>query len=130
MVKAALQFSRFLSIESCGQCPPCKLASGDITTILERLEGDGGGPGDLDVMLARAISVTDGQKCALPTGESLLVQSLLQLFWPEFLEHGSGPCPRPRELRFPKLVDYDEEAGRFLYDERYARKRPDWTYAD
>jgi hypothetical protein len=24
-------------------------------------------------------------------------------------------------------VDWDERAGRFEYDERYARKRPDWV---
>ena len=31
MVDAAYRFSRFLSIESCGQCPPCKIGSGEIT---------------------------------------------------------------------------------------------------
>jgi hypothetical protein len=29
----------------------------------------------------------------------------------------------------PKIVDWDEDAGRFEYDESYAKKRPDWTYA-
>ncbi|MGH3033773.1 MAG: hypothetical protein ACRDON_04340 [Gaiellaceae bacterium] len=27
-------------------------------------------------------------------------------------------------------VDVDEEAGNFFVDERYRRKRPDWTYDD
>jgi hypothetical protein len=35
----------------------------------------------------------------------------------------AGPHPRP--IRFPKLVDYDDEAGRFLYDRRYAENQPD-----
>lgn len=35
--------------------------------------------------------------------------------------------PRPA---VPKIVDFDEEAGDFLVDERYRHKRPDWTYAD
>jgi hypothetical protein len=30
----------------------------------------------------------------------------------------------------PKIADWDEDAGTFRYDEDYARKRPDWTYAD
>jgi hypothetical protein len=30
----------------------------------------------------------------------------------------------------PKIVDYDEEAGRFCFDERYRQKQPDWTYAE
>jgi hypothetical protein len=29
----------------------------------------------------------------------------------------------------PKIVDWDEGASRFTYDEAYARKRPDWTQA-
>ena len=34
MVDAAYRCSRFLSIESCGQCPPCKLGSSAITEHL------------------------------------------------------------------------------------------------
>jgi len=30
----------------------------------------------------------------------------------------------------PKIVDWDEDATRFSYDDRCARKRPDWTYAE
>ena len=33
-------FSRFLYVESCGQCPPCKLQSGVITESLEQIEHD------------------------------------------------------------------------------------------
>jgi len=73
--------------------------------------------------------VTDGQKCALPTGESLLVQSLLQTFGREFAAHLRQPCPSSRELVLPKIVDYDPSAGRFTYDDRYRLKQPDWTYA-
>jgi NADH-quinone oxidoreductase subunit F len=38
MVEVARQFSRFLYVESCGQCPPCKTGSGAITACLERIE--------------------------------------------------------------------------------------------
>ncbi len=127
VVKLAHAYSRFLYVESCGQCPPCKFGSGEITAHLERLLRGQGDAGDLDLMLARAKSVTDGQKCALPTGESLLIQSLLQTFGSEFAEHVTGPCPLPRDVRIPKIVDYDEVAGRFAYDEDYPNKQPDWT---
>ncbi len=128
IVEVALLFCRFLHVESCAQCPPCKLNSGDVVEFLEGLEG-GEGAGDLDAALARARSATDGQKCALPTGTSLLMQSLFLTFEREFREHAGGRCPSPRGLTLPKIVDWDEEAGRFSYDESYARKRPDWTYA-
>jgi hypothetical protein len=72
---------------------------------------------------------TGGQKCALPTGESLLLQSLVQGFQAEFASHIGRSCPLPRELPFHKLVDWDATAGRFTYDLAYAHKQPDWTYA-
>jgi NADH-quinone oxidoreductase subunit F len=128
IVQLASMYSRFLWIESCGQCPPCKFGSGEITAHLDRFERGQSDTGDVDLMLARARTVTDGQKCALPTGESLLMQSLLQTFTEEFEQHRS-PCERHREgLLLPKIVDFDEEAGRFGYDEGYASKQADWTF--
>jgi NADH-quinone oxidoreductase subunit F len=128
VAEVALLFCRFLHVESCAQCPPCKLNSGDVVEFLESLER-GEGAGDLDVALARARSATDGQKCALPTGTSLLMQSLFLTFEREFRAHADSACPSPRGLVLPKITDWDEQAGRFTYDERYAKKRPDWTYA-
>jgi NADH-quinone oxidoreductase subunit F len=130
IVQVALLYSRFLWIESCGQCPPCKFGSGEITAHLERLERGEADGGDVGLMLARAKTVTDGQKCALPTGESLLMQSLLQTFTEEFEEHERRGCERHRDgLLLPKILGFDEDAGRFRYDERYPFKQADWTFA-
>ena len=106
------------------------LGSGEITAHLERIERGEGDEGDVGLMLARAKTVTDGQKCALPTGESLLIQSVIQTFTEEFQAHERRRCDRYRdELVLPKILDYDEDAGRFRYDETYRRKQPDWTFA-
>jgi NADH:ubiquinone oxidoreductase subunit F (NADH-binding) len=127
-VQLASLYSRFLWIESCGQCPPCKFGSGEITAHLDRIERGRGDAGDVGLMLARAKTVTDGQKCALPTGESLLMQSLLQTFTHEFEGH-EAPCERQRDgLLLPKIVAFDDDAGRFRYDREYASKRADWTF--
>jgi hypothetical protein len=83
----------------------------------------------VELVLIRARGSTDGQKCALPTGESLLVQSVVQVFADEFRGHVGASCPSPRELPFHKIVDWDPKARRFTYDHAYARKQPDWTYA-
>ncbi len=129
VVQLALLYSRFLWVESCAQCPPCKFGSGEITAHLERMERGDGDAGDVELMLARARTVTDGQKCALPTGESLLMQSLLETFTEEFAAHARRPCDRHRDgLLLPKIVDLDD-SGRFRYDETYVEKRPDWTDA-
>jgi hypothetical protein len=78
--------------------------------------------------LIRAKGSTDGQKCALPTGESLLIQSLAQVFAHEFRSHIGHVCPLPRELTFHKIIDWDGATERFVYDQNYEWKQPDWTY--
>ena len=130
IVRATLAFSRFLYVESCGQCPACKHGTGEITGLLEGIDSGRGSEADVETILARSLTVTDAQRCALPTGESLIAQSAIQVFGSEFADHFGRPCPRPRDLPVPKIVDFDEDHGAFLYDERYRLKQPDWTYAD
>jgi NADH-quinone oxidoreductase subunit F len=128
LVSAVAAFSRFLYVESCAQCPPCKAGSSDITAALERIERGEGTQVDLDTALVRCTTVTDGQRCALPTGESILVSSAIRTFEPEFREHLGRACPRPRDLPFPKFIDYDPYTATFAYDTRYRLKRADWTF--
>jgi NADH-quinone oxidoreductase subunit F len=128
MVDAAYRFSRFLSIESCGQCPPCKLGSSAITEHLERIETGVANEGDLDAIAGWLAHVTDGSRCFLAMEERIVVSSILRAFPVEFTEHiETGGCPRPRRLPIPKLIDLAD--GRAVYDESFWRKRPDWTYA-
>lgn len=129
MVQAAYRYSRFLYVESCGQCPACKFGTGQTTTLLADVESEGASERTVESILMRAKGSTDGQKCALPTGESLLIQSVVQVFADEFRDHMGHACPLPRELTFHKIVDWDEATERFVYDQTYAKKQPDWTYA-
>jgi NADH:ubiquinone oxidoreductase subunit F (NADH-binding) len=127
MVDAAYRLSRFLSIESCGQCPPCKLGSSAITEHLERIETGNGNESDLDAISGWLHRVTDGNRCYLAVEERDLVNSVLQAFPDEFVEHIElRRCPRPRRLPIPKLIDL--EGGVAAYDETFWLKRPDWTY--
>ena len=120
MVNAAYVYSRFLAVESCGQCPPCKLGGLAITDLLERL-----GPATESRLFARIESwlrnVTDGARCFLATEERQVVGSLV----PDMRD----PRMRAPErgLLMTKLVDLVD--GRFVVDEAQGRKRPDWTYA-
>jgi NADH-quinone oxidoreductase subunit F len=129
IVRATLAFSRFLYVESCGQCPACKRGSEEITDCLEAIERGEGSEADVETALARSLTVTGGQRCALPIGEARLVQSTIRAFEGELREHLGRPCPRPRELPLAKLVDFDQATGRFVYDDRYQLKRSDWTFA-
>jgi NADH:ubiquinone oxidoreductase subunit F (NADH-binding) len=128
MVDAAYRLSRFLSIESCGQCPPCKLGSSAITEHLERLETGIGDHSDLALIRGWLERVTDGNRCYLAVEEQVMVSSILRAFPEEFTEHVElRRCPRPRRLPIPKLTDLGD--GLAVYDESFWRKQPDWSYA-
>jgi NADH-quinone oxidoreductase subunit F len=127
MVGAAYRLSRFLSVESCGQCPPCKLGSGAITEALERIEIGRGEESDITTIQRWLGRVTDGNRCYLPVQEQLVVGSVLAAFPEEIVDHiESRRCPLPDRRPIPKLVDLD--GGEAVYDETFWRKRSDWSY--
>ena len=129
MVDAAYRFSRFLSIESCGQCPPCKIGSGEITKLLDKVRSGEGTDHDLAAMGGWLARVTDGNRCFLAVEEQRVVSSVLRAFPEEFAAHVEHQgCPLPGDRPMPKLVDL--AGGQASYDENYWRKRPDWTYED
>ena len=125
--------SRFLSVESCGQCTPCKQDGLAITGLLDRMR-----QGDVDEVLTtelgdRLATVTDGARCFLANQHQLVVDSLLSLF-PDAVRSAAG---RTRagdgdEIRSPVLVApiVDIVDGDAVLDERHAQKQPDWTYGD
>ena len=127
MVDAAYRFSRFLYVESCGQCPPCKMGSGEITESLERIETGAGDDRDLGIIAHWLERVTDGNRCYLAVEEQRVVSSVLRAFPDEFAEHlEQHGCPRPARRPMPKLLDLADGAA--TYDDSFWRKRPDWTY--
>lgn len=127
MVDAAYRMSRFLSVESCGQCPPCKIGSSEITGHLERIETGVGEERDLTAIRGWLDRVTDGSRCFLATEERLVVGSVLRAFPEEFADHlQHHRCPSTDRRPMPKLLDLAD--GRATYDERFWLKRPDWTY--
>jgi NADH-quinone oxidoreductase subunit F len=127
MVDAAYRLSRFLAVESCGQCPPCKIGSGEITAHLERIETGAGTDADVGAIQGWLERVTDGSRCYLAMEERLMVGSVLRAFPDEVAEHlEQRRCPRPGRRPIPKLVDLG--GGSATYDDRFWRKQPDWTY--
>jgi NADH-quinone oxidoreductase subunit F len=128
LVEAAQVLSRFLWVESCGQCPACKLGCGAVTEGLERLAAGHAVPEDVETMAYRLRTVTDGNRCYLPVQEQRVVGSIITAFADEVnLALDGTPLPA-RGLQVPKLVDLAD--GTATYDERQALKQPDWTYAD
>ena len=111
--------SRFLGIESCGQCSACKLGCQAVTELLSGLDGvtEGAVYGDISARLA---SVTDASRCFLPSQEQRVVTSLMR-------DMHDPESRRPaRGLELTKILDL--VGDRFVLDDTQSRKRPDWTY--
>jgi NADH-quinone oxidoreductase subunit F len=119
-------FSRFLYVESCGQCLACKLNSRIITSSLESLEAGNGTVRDVEVIGSRLRKVTDLSRCYLPTEEQVVISSILRTFPEEFVDRLERPARSSRSYQVPKIVEIAD--GRVTYDDRIAAKQPDWTY--
>ncbi|MCZ7536535.1 MAG: hypothetical protein M5T61_11940 [Acidimicrobiia bacterium] len=128
MVDVAAVLSRFLYVESCGQCPPCKLGTGAITSALDDIATGSGTDASLEHINHWLGVVADGNRCYLPVEEQQLVGSILRSFPEDFEAHLRGRCTRQHRAVVPKLVDILD--GRAVFDAQQMRKRPDWTYAD
>jgi NADH-quinone oxidoreductase subunit F len=128
MVEVAATFSRFLSVESCGQCPPCKLGTGAITAALDDIAAGRGTDASIELIDHWLPEVADANRCFLPVEEQQMLGSILRSFPEDFESHLAGPCPSHRRIAIPKLIDLENGVAR--YDERQMRKRPDWTYED
>ena len=129
MVDVAYSLSRFLYVESCGQCPPCKFGTGEITAYLERLLELRADDRDILTISERLRTVADGNRCAVPVEEQALISSFLRSFPEEFADHLEGRrCSGRHEAPTPLIVDIVDGVAQF--DTRQRLKRPDWTYAD
>jgi NADH-quinone oxidoreductase subunit F len=129
IVAVAAELTRFLAVESCGQCPPCKRGSMELTEILTRIVHGAGSDDDLARIEALLGSVTDANRCYLGTEVQRLVASVLREFPDEVAAHLEGRPPIERDVIVPKIVELDVD-GAVVYDERHRLKLPDWTYAE
>ena len=98
MASVARELSRFLAVESCGQCPACKTGSLEITDRLLAIEEGVGTDEDLAEINARLRTVTDANRCYLGTEEQNVVSSLLRAF-PEAFAAADGGHRRTAEAR-------------------------------
>ena len=135
MVAVAHALSRFLAVESCGQCPPCKIESMAITDDLAAILHDDADDGLLAVLHERLQRVPNANRCYLGTEEQNVVSSLLRCFPEDFAAHleraaavtvDDAPV---MEAGVPvPMIDDITDDGQVVYDASHARKRYDWTY--
>jgi NADH-quinone oxidoreductase subunit F len=96
MVRQTLKFSDFFKAESCGQCPPCRMGTINLATLMTKIEAGEGTQKDLDSLLQLCGFVKGTGYCTLVTGAAVLVQSSVKLFRSEFEDHiRLQRCPYP-----------------------------------
>ena len=114
------EVARFLSIESCGQCEPCKRDGLAIADLLRRGTSP---PADDTEIAERLDTVARGARCALAGQQERVVGRLLEL-----ARTAAPPTPTATDpFVIAPLVDIVR--GRVRLDLAHADKRADWTYA-
>ncbi len=126
MLSVARMVSRFLYVESCGQCRACKFGTGEITRHLDALAAPHEDTLDIEIVGQRLRDVTNQNRCFLGEEEQRVISSLLRKFPEDFSSKFDGVAPL-EALPIPKIVDIRD--GIAIYDETQQRKQPDWTYA-
>ena len=127
-VAIAAGVARFLAVESCGQCTPCKQ---DGLAIAERLTGWASGEGAADTALELAAvedhlgTITDGARCYLATQHQLVVGSILSLY-PEPVRRRIDGTDAVEPVPIAAIADLVD--GTVVLDADQATKQPDWTH--
>lgn len=126
IVSVAQGVSRFLSVESCGQCTPCKQDGLAITELLERIRSSSTADDDIDRLPELTSRVTDGARCFLAQQHQLVVESLLALFPDALAVHGDGRAEAAELFPIVPLLDIVDDQAVLALDE--LQVTPDWGH--
>ncbi len=126
MAAVAEGVARFLSIESCGLCVPCKADGMALAELFGRVRRSQANDRDLDAIKDRLRTVTNGARCDLATQYQLVLQSVLDDFADEIDAHVHGSAAAAAAELIASIVDIDGSVA--ILDESHLRKQPDWTF--
>jgi NADH:ubiquinone oxidoreductase subunit F (NADH-binding) len=125
-IAVAQGISRFLAVESCGQCTPCKADGLAIASILDRLRQSEPEAGDLDDLSDRLRTVSTEARCALAGQHETVVGGILALFPDAAPAHAEARVLGAEPFQFAPVVELEGDI--FRLDEAHLGKQPDWTY--
>jgi NADH-quinone oxidoreductase subunit F len=128
MTAVAAGAARFLAVESCGQCTPCKRDGLVLAEALERLCAGQGKEADLDTITSALRTIADGARCNLASQQQAVVGGILHR-WPDepaahAVAEASGGTVEP--LLVSEIVELAD--GEVTLDVRRRTKQPDWTH--
>ncbi|HSL59570.1 MAG TPA: NADH-ubiquinone oxidoreductase-F iron-sulfur binding region domain-containing protein [Acidimicrobiales bacterium] len=124
-VSVAQAVSRFLAVESCGQCTPCKNDGVALATELETLRRGGGDDRTLVAIADRAATVADGARCSLARQHEAIVESLLANFSDAVAARVAADGTEAEPVLVTPLIDIVD--GVVVLDEASSDIGPDWT---
>ena len=126
LAAAVAGVSRFLAVESCGQCTPCKEDGLALADLLDRVcRSEEATEHDLEEIADHWQTVADESRCYLATQHQRVVGSLLSLFPDAMRAHLEG-APAVEPMLIAPIVDI--RGGRARLDERHRAKQPDWSF--
>jgi NADH:ubiquinone oxidoreductase subunit F (NADH-binding) len=118
--------SRFLAVESCGQCVPCKQDGVALMEILDRLRQSEARADDLAAIDDHLRTIADGARCYLATQHQLVIASIRDLFGDDFRAHVDRLRPAAAPLLVAPITSI--ENGTAELDDRQRAKQPDWSF--
>ena len=127
LVAVAQGIARFLAVESCGQCTPCKSDGLAIAQLLDAVRTSSAGRDTLSILDGRFATVDDGARCALAGQQRTAVASLIELGRESVEAHLTRSVDGSARFLIAPIVDLVH--GRAVVDSAYADKQPDWSFA-
>jgi NADH:ubiquinone oxidoreductase subunit F (NADH-binding) len=124
-VAIAQGISRFLAVESCGQCDPCKRDGKALAASLAQLAGSDVTDRQMADLRRRVETVTFGARCNLASQQADVVGSLLALFDTSVEGHARGRLPAAEPVVVVPLANI--ASGRAVLDLDQLAKQPDWS---
>lgn len=126
MTAVAAGAARFLAVESCGQCTPCKADGLTIADTLDRLCAGNGDQHDLDTLTGALATVADGARCNLAGQQQAVVGQILAGWDDEVVRRATGPAEAVAPVLIAEVTGLAD--GEVTYDEDRRTKQPDWTH--
>jgi NADH:ubiquinone oxidoreductase subunit F (NADH-binding) len=126
LVAVAAGVSRFLAVESCGQCRHCKDDGLALAALLAGLTASRANDRDLAEIRSRLELVPEGARCNLATQHQIVVGSVLERFPDLVAAHADRGAPAVDPVPIAAITDLVD--GRAVLDDAQRTKQPDWTH--
>jgi NADH-quinone oxidoreductase subunit F len=87
IVKRVTEYTDFFAHSSCGQCPPCKIGTHQMSCLLRRVSEGRGTRADLDALVNLCKILPGSGRCGLIDGAVTVLDSSLYHFMTEYEAH-------------------------------------------